>query len=148
MSEQRVKTVNFDVYTLLGETHLQVRPVDGFSHLMAQTTPSEARMRFSRVSLIGLLLPSNIQNCYTHTNLNALRHQQRKRQSNITVITSLRHGAEYLLMTMSLLCLFVCPNARMIKYPTTNLQLFLWILYLWPWLDHHVMALWYVKYLR
>jgi len=40
---------------LLPGTHLQVRPVDGFSHLMAQTTRTRARMCLLGVSLI--LLP-------------------------------------------------------------------------------------------
>jgi len=40
------------IYTFLPATHLQVRPVDGFSRLMAQTT----RTRLSGVSLI--LLPT------------------------------------------------------------------------------------------
>ena len=37
-------------------THLQVRPVDGFSHLMAQTTGTRARVCLFGVSLILLLI--------------------------------------------------------------------------------------------
>jgi len=40
---------------LFSGTHLQVRPVDGFSRLMAQTTPTRARMCLLGVSLT--LLP-------------------------------------------------------------------------------------------
>ena len=32
------------IYAIFGGTHLQVRPVDGFSHMMAQTTRTRARM--------------------------------------------------------------------------------------------------------
>ena len=45
----------FYLYLFLG-THLQVRPVDGFSHLMAQTTGTRARVCLFGVSLILLLI--------------------------------------------------------------------------------------------
>ena len=45
----------FLIYTFFSSTHLQVRPVDGFSRQMAQTTRTHARMCLSGVSLT--LLP-------------------------------------------------------------------------------------------
>ena len=44
------------IYTFFSSTHLQVRPINGFSHLMAQTTRIRARMCLLGVSLT--LLPT------------------------------------------------------------------------------------------
>ena len=54
------------IYTLFWGTHLQVRPVDGFSHMMAQTTRTRARMchfwNFSHCSSFrGSKTPQNPQ---------------------------------------------------------------------------------------
>ena len=45
-------SVWFNIYTFSSLTHLQVRPVDGFLRLMAQTTRTRARMCFLGVLLI------------------------------------------------------------------------------------------------
>jgi len=55
---------NFFIYTFFSWTHLQVRPVDGFSRLMAKTTRTRARICLLWVSLtllpiLGVKSPEN-----------------------------------------------------------------------------------------
>jgi len=55
---------NFFIYTFFSWTHLQVRPVDGFSRLMAKTTRTCARICLLWVSLtllpiLGIKSPEN-----------------------------------------------------------------------------------------
>ena len=54
-SGQMAEIKRFFIYTFSSGTHLQVRPVYGFSHLMAQTTHICARVYLLRASLILLL---------------------------------------------------------------------------------------------
>jgi len=59
-------TIIIFIYTPFSGTHLQVRPVDGFSRMMAQTTRTRARMclfgKFLHIALhLGGQKPQNTQ---------------------------------------------------------------------------------------
>ena len=56
MGEIQPKLNFLKIYTLFSGTHLQVRCVDGFSRMMAQTTRTRARMCLLWVSLTLLAI--------------------------------------------------------------------------------------------